>query len=174
MTAQYQRLIRDIPEFPKQGILFKDITPLLRDPQGFAGVLEALEARHRGDRISAIAAVESRGFIFGGALAIRLGAGFIPIRKPGKLPHDKLSETYALEYGTDTIEIHRDAVVRGDRILILDDLLATGGTARAAASLVRKLGGEVVGASFLIELAFLGGRAHLEGIPVFSLIRYEA
>ena len=174
MTAQYQRLIRDIPDFPKQGILFKDITPLLRDPQGFAGVLEALEARRRGDRISAIAAVESRGFIFGGALAIRLGAGFIPIRKPGKLPHDKLSETYALEYGTDTIEIHRDAVVRGDRILILDDLLATGGTARAAASLVRKLGGEVVGASFLIELAFLGGRAHLEGIPVFSLIRYEA
>ena len=174
MTAQYQRLIRDIPDFPRKGILFKDITPLLRDPKGFAGVLEALEAHHRAHRITAIAAVESRGFIFGGALAVRLGAGFIPIRKPGKLPHDKLAETYALEYGSDTIEIHRDAIGQGDRILIVDDLLATGGTAAAAASLVRKLGGEVVGATFLIELAFLGGRARLAGIPVFSLITYEA
>src|SRR5262245_26787111 len=137
-TKHYERLIRDIPDFPKQGILFKDITPLLRDPSGLAGVLEALEAHHRADRIAAVAAVESRGFIFGGALAARLGAGFIPIRKPGKLPHDKLSETYALEYGTDTVEIHRDAIGRGDRVLILDDLLATGGTARAAATLVRK------------------------------------
>lgn len=172
--ADFQRLIRDIPDFPKQGILFKDITPLLRDAKALHGALEALEAHHRADRIAAIAAVESRGFIFGAALAIRLGAGFIPIRKPGKLPHDKLSETYALEYGTDTIEIHRDAIGRGDRILIIDDLLATGGTARAAASLVRKLGGDVVGATFLVELAFLGGRARLEGIPVFSLVRYDA
>ena len=173
-AAPYQSLIRDIPDFPRKGILFKDITPLLRDAKGLASVIEVLEAHHRADGIAAIAAVESRGFIFGGALATRLGAGFIPIRKPGKLPHDKLSETYALEYGSDTVEIHRDAIGRGDRILIVDDLLATGGTAAAAASLVRKLGGEVVGATFLIELAFLGGRARLQGIPVFSLITYEA
>ena len=172
MTS-YARLIRDIPDFPKKGILFKDITPLLRDARGLADAVEALASHHRDDRVGAIAAVESRGFIFGGALALRLGAGFIPIRRPGKLPHDTLSESYALEYGTDTIEVHRDAIATGDRILIVDDLLATGGTASAATSLVRKLGGEVVGASFLVELTFLGGRARLSGVPVFSLIRYD-
>ena len=173
MNTHYSRLIRDVPDFPKEGILFKDITPLLRDPKGLADTVEALARIHRGDRIDAIAAIESRGFIFGPAVALRLSAGFIPIRKPGRLPHETLSETYALEYGTDTVEIHRDAVSRGDRILVLDDLLATGGTAHAAINLVRKLEGEVVAASFVIELDFLAGRANLEGVPINSLIHYE-
>jgi adenine phosphoribosyltransferase len=164
--------IRDIPDFPKKGILFKDITPLLREPAAFARVIDKLAEHHRGDRIRTVAAVESRGFIFGGALAIKLGASFVPIRKPGKLPHVTLAETYSLEYGNDTIEMHSDAVDVGDRVLILDDLLATGGTAAAAASLVRKLGGDVVGASFVVELAFLGGRARLGSVPIFSLISY--
>ena len=166
------RLIRDVPDFPKKGIIFKDITPMLRDAGAFADCIEALRAHHAEDRVDAVAAIESRGFMFGGALAMRLGAGFIPIRKAGKLPHDTLSETYALEYGTDTVQIHRDAVNRGDRILLLDDLLATGGTARAAVSLVRKLGGAVVGATFVVELDFLHGRARLEDVPVHSLIHY--
>ncbi len=167
------RFIRDVPDFPKKGILFKDITPLLKDPSAFARAIDALAGRHRDDRIDAVAAVESRGFIFGGALAVRLGAGFIPIRKPGKLPHRTLSETYSLEYGTDSIEIHRDAVKSGDRVLIVDDLLATGGTAGAAASLITRMGAKVVGASFLVELAFLSGRAKLAEIPVFSIISYD-
>jgi len=167
------RFIRDVPDFPKKGILFKDITPLLKDPSAFARAIDALAGRHRDDRIDAVAAVESRGFIFGGALAVHLGAGFIPIRKPGKLPHRTLSETYSLEYGTDSIEIHRDAVKSGDRVLIVDDLLATGGTAGAAASLITRMGAKVVGASFLVELAFLSGRAKLAEIPVFSIISYD-
>jgi adenine phosphoribosyltransferase len=174
MTTDYARLIRDVPDFPKEGILFKDITPLLRDRRGLAGVLDALATRHRDDRIDAVAAVEARGFIFGSALAACLEAGFIPIRKPGKLPHETLSETFALEYGTDTIEMHKDAVKRGDRILIVDDLLATGGTARAAVNLIRASGGEVVGATFLVELDFLAGRKTLADVPVFSLIHYES
>jgi len=167
------RFIRDVPDFPKKGILFKDITPLLKDPEAFARSIDTLARRHRDDRIDAVAAVESRGFIFGGALAVRLGAGFVPIRKPGKLPHHTISETYSLEYGTDSIEIHRDAVKHGDRVLIVDDLLATGGTAGAAASLIARMGAKVVGASFLVELTFLAGRAKLAEIPVFSIISYE-
>ena len=167
------RFIRDIPDFPKQGILFKDITPLLREPKAFSYAVETLAEHHRGERIDAVAAVESRGLIFGGALALRLGAGFIPIRKPGKLPHRTVSESYSLEYGTDAIQMHTDAVVKGDRILIVDDLLATGGTARAAVNLVARLGGEVAGASFVIELGFLGGRARLGAVPVFALIKYD-
>ncbi len=167
------RLIRDIPDFPTKGIVFKDLTPLLRDPSAFARVVDALEARHRSDRIAAVAAVESRGFIFGGALAVRLGAGFVPIRKPGKLPYLTISESYSLEYGAGALEVHQDAVRTGDRVLIVDDLLATGGTARAAASLARRMGAEVVGASFVVELAFLGGRARLEGLPAFSLVRFD-
>jgi adenine phosphoribosyltransferase len=170
--TQLARLIRDVPDFPKKGIIFKDITPMLRDAGAFAACIEALRAHHAEDRIDAVAAIESRGFMFGGALALRLGCGFIPIRKAGKLPHDTLSETYALEYGTDTVQIHRDAVTSGDRILLLDDLLATGGTARAAVSLVRKLDGEVVGATFVVELDFLHGRARLEDVPLHSLIHY--
>ena len=172
--SQLARLIRDVPDFPKKGIIFKDITPMLRDADAFAASIEALRAHHADDRVDAVAAIESRGFVFGGALALKLGAGFIPIRKAGKLPHDTLSETYALEYGTDTVQIHRDAVSPGDRILLLDDLLATGGTARAAVNLIRKLGGEVVGASFVVELDFLSGRRHVEGTPVHSLIHYAS
>src|SRR5262245_37413142 len=160
------RFIREIPDFPKKGILFKDITPLLRDPKALAAAVGALADHHKADRIDAVAAVESRGFIFRAALAMSLNAGFIPIRKPRKLPHVTVSETYTLEYGTDTVQIHDDALARGDRILIVDDLLATGGTAGAAANLVARLGGELVGASFLIELAFLGGRARLGDSPV--------
>lgn len=167
------RFIRDIPDFPRKGIIFKDITPLLRDPRAFAQTIEALQAHHRGDRIDAIAAVESRGFIFGSALAMALEAGFIPMRKPGKLPYQTVSETYSLEYGTDTIQIHSDAVARGDRVLVVDDLLATGGTAFAAVNLLNRLGAEVVGASFVVELGFLGGRAKLGVIPTFSLITYD-
>lgn len=171
--SDLSRLIRDIPDFPRKGILFKDITPLLRDPRALAQSVEMLAEHHRKDRIDAVAAVESRGFIFGGALAMRIGAGFIPIRKPGKLPHRTVSESYSLEYGTDTIQMHSDALGEGDRILIVDDLLATGGTARATTNLVARMGGEVVGASFLIELAFLGGRARLGDLPIFALITYD-
>lgn len=171
--TDYARLIRDVPDFPKEGILFKDITPLLRDPKALAAVVSALEERHRGDRIAAVAAIESRGFILGGALAMRLGAGFVPIRKPGRLPYRTLRESYALEYGTDSIEVHSDAVRTGDRVLVVDDLLATGGTARAAVDLMRRLDARVIGASFLVELDFLGGRARLEDIPTFSLVHYS-
>ena len=167
------RFIREIPDFPKKGIIFKDITPLLRDAQAFAQTIEALRLHHRGDHIDAVAAVEARGFIFGSALAVALGAGFIPMRKPGKLPHRTASETYSLEYGTDTIQIHEDAVRGGDRILIVDDLLATGGTAGAAVSLVGRMGAVVVGASFVVELGFLAGRAKLGTIPAFALIKYD-
>ena len=174
MTTHLARLIRDVPDFPRKGILFKDITPMLRDAAAFAACIEALRAHHAADKVDAVAAIESRGFMFGGALALKLGAGFIPIRKAGKLPHDTLSETYALEYGTDTVQIHRDAVAPGDRIVVLDDLLATGGTARAAISLIRKLQGTVVGATFVVELDFLQGRRRLEDVPTHSLIHYTS
>jgi len=171
-AARLAGFIRDVPDFPKKGILFKDITPLLADPVALSEAIEALAARPVSAAPSLVVGIESRGFIFGSAVAARLGAGFVPVRKPGKLPAKTASETYALEYGTDTLEIHADAVSPGDRILIVDDLLATGGTASAAARLVRRLGGEIVGVCFLIELEFLGGRARLEGFPVSSIIRY--
>ena len=172
-TLDLARFIRDIPDFPKKGIVFKDITPLLRDPRALAQAVDAIAAQYAGSRVDAVAAVESRGFIFGAALALKLGAGFIPIRKPGKLPHDTLSESYSLEYGTDTVQMHSDAVGKGDRVLIVDDLLATGGTARAAVNLVTRLGGEVIGAAFVIELGFLGGRKKLGDLPVLALLNYE-
>jgi adenine phosphoribosyltransferase len=171
--AGLERFIRDIPDFPKKGILFKDITPLLRDAGALAQTIGALAEHHREDRIDAVAAVESRGFIFGCALALELQAGFIPMRKPGKLPYSTMSESYSLEYGADSIHVHDDALHKGDRILVVDDLLATGGTSSAAINLVARLGGEVVGATFVIELAFLGGRARLGSVPVFALIKYE-
>lgn len=167
------RFIRDIPDFPKKGILFKDITPLLRDHAAFSRVIDALAECHKNDRVDAVAAVESRGFIFGAALALRLGAGFVPIRKPGKLPYDTIDQSYSLEYGTDTIQMHSDAIGKGHRVLIVDDLLATGGTAAAAVALVSRQGAVVVGASFVIELAFLSGRDKLGKVPVFALIRYD-
>ena len=165
-------LIRDVPDFPMQGILFRDVTPLLRDPRGLAQVVEAFASRYRARGIDVVAGIESRGFLFGAPLAVALGVGFVPIRKLGKLPAEKITREYALEYGTNSLEIHRDAVRPGERVLLIDDLLATGGTARAAAELVEALGGQVVEAAFVIELAFLNGRAALDGRAAHALITY--
>lgn len=167
---QVKAAIRDIPDFPKPGILFKDITPILRDPALFRAALQVFADRHRGRALNRIAAVESRGFLFGAALAYELGIGFVPIRKKGKLPYHTVEQTYDLEYGTATIEVHRDAFEPGESVLLLDDLLATGGTARAAAQLIEKLGARVLEIDFLVELSFLGGRAKLEPHPVFAPI----
>ncbi len=172
MSTDLKSLIRDVPDFPKPGILFRDITTLLQKPEAFRLAIDRLVERFRGDRIDQLVAIESRGFILASAMAYQLGSGLIPVRKPGKLPSHKLAETYALEYGTDTLEMHSDALAGGQRVLIVDDLLATGGTASAAVSLARRAGGDVVGCAFLIELAFLEGRQRLSGLPVFSLVTY--
>jgi adenine phosphoribosyltransferase len=164
--------IRDVPDFPKPGILFKDITPLLAAPKGLATVVEALAARYAGKGVDRVVAMESRGFIFGAPLAMRLGAGFVPVRKPGKLPYKTERVTYALEYGTDALEMHVDAIDKGQRVLIVDDLLATGGTAGAVAELVRRAGGEVIELAFVIELDFLKGRERLAPAPVHALLHY--
>ena len=164
--------IRSVPDFPKQGILFYDITTLLRDPQGFRMTVDMLSVPYLDQGIEAVVGIESRGFILGAAVAERIGAGFVPIRKPGKLPAKALKETYDLEYGKDAIEIHEDAIEKGQRVLIVDDVLATGGTASAAAQLVRKLGGELQGLAFLIELVFLNGKSRLPGEKVFSVLQY--
>jgi len=164
--------VRSVPDFPKKGIMFRDITTLLKDRHALQKTVELLTDHYRDMRIDKIVCVESRGFIVGAALAASLHAGFVPIRKKGKLPAPAIQEEYALEYGTDIIEIHQDAVSRGERVLIHDDLLATGGTAQAACKLVENLGGTIVGVSFLIELTFLKGRDQLGGYDVFSLIRY--
>ena|SRR5271157_4364694 len=170
---ELKRLIREIPDHPKPGILFYDLTTLLQDPAGFRSVVDQLCAHYIGQAVDVVVGVEARGFIFAPALAYRLGAGFVPVRKPKKLPWKTASVSYQLEYGTDTLEIHQDAVKPGQKVLISDDLLATGGTAAAAAALVRQLGGQVVGAAFALELSFLNGRAKLPGIEVFSLIKYD-
>jgi adenine phosphoribosyltransferase len=164
--------IRHVPDFPKAGILFYDITTLLRDPRGFEATIDRLSAPYEKDSIDLVVGIESRGFILGSGVAQRLGAGFIPIRKPGKLPSHRIKETYELEYGTDALEIHADAVQSGQRVLIIDDVLATGGTAAAAARLVRQLGGDLHGLAFLIELLFLKGQSKLSGEKVFSLLQY--
>jgi adenine phosphoribosyltransferase len=164
--------IRDVPDFPKKGIVFKDITTLLKDAALFRRTVDLL-AVLCGDRpVDKVVAIESRGFILGGVLATRLGAGFVPVRKPGKLPAKTLSASYALEYGTDTLEIHEDSLAKGERVLIVDDVIATGGTARAAGDLVDRLGAQVVAYAFLVELSFLNGREKLPGREVLSLIRY--
>lgn len=165
--------IRDVPDFPKPGIVFRDITPLLLDPEAFSRVIDLLVERYQGWGISKIAAIESRGFIFAAPLATRLGAGIIPMRKPGKLPYTTIRERYELEYGEAALEIHDDAVVKGDKALVLDDVIATGGTAAAAVSLIKKLGADVAEAAFVIELAGLKGREKLAGTSFFSLIQYE-
>jgi adenine phosphoribosyltransferase len=164
--------IRHVPDFPKPGILFYDITTLLRDPQGFKAVIDHLVAPHAGAGIDLVVGIESRGFILGGAVADRLGAGFVPIRKPGKLPAKTIRESFQLEYGSDSLELHHDAVTPGQRVLVVDDVLATGGTARAAASLVRQLGGNLHALAFLIELTFLRGRDQLAGQRVESVLQY--
>ncbi len=164
--------IRHVPDFPKPGILFYDITTLLCDPQGFRDTVDALAAPYMGEDIDQVVGIESRGFILGAAVAATLGCGFVPIRKPGKLPAATHKESYSLEYGTDALEIHQDACGNGQRVLIVDDVLATGGTARAAVDLARKAGGKVIGAAFLIELDFLKGRDKLTGEPVYSVLQY--
>ena len=165
-------LIRDIPDFPKPGILFRDITTLLSDPAGLRYSIDTLASKIEDWQPEYIVGMESRGFIFGAALAYKLGIGFIPIRKPGKLPAAVWSVEYALEYGTDKLEIHQDAAPPGSRIAIVDDLIATGGTAAATAKLVREIGGDLVGCAFLIELDSLDGRSHLPDVPIISLVHY--
>lgn len=174
MTLDLRSTIRSVPDFPKQGIVFRDITTLLKNPAAIHAALDQLVQRYADRRVDVVVGIESRGFILGGALAERLGAGFVPVRKPRKLPARVLRQEYALEYGTDAIEIHADAITRGQRVLMHDDLLATGGTMDAACKLVGTLGGEIVGISFLIELAFLGGRSRLAPHDIHALIRYDA
>jgi adenine phosphoribosyltransferase len=164
--------IRHVPDFPKAGILFYDITTLLRDPHGFRAAVDMLSTPYAGQNIDVVVGIESRGFILGAAVAERIRAGFIPIRKPGKLPSKALKETYDLEYGKDALEIHEDAVETGQRVLIVDDVLATGGTAAAATQLVKKLGGRLHGLAFLIELLALEGKSRLAGENVYSVLKY--
>ena len=164
--------IRHVPDFPKAGILFYDITTLLRDAEGFKATIDMLSAPYADKGIELVVGIESRGFILGAAVAQRIGAGFIPIRKPGKLPAKSVKASYALEYGTDTLEMHEDAIGHGHRVLVVDDVLATGGTAAAAATLVKQLGGELLAMAFLIELSFLNGRDKLPGENVYSVLQY--
>lgn len=164
--------IRDVPDFPRQGIVFKDITPLLQDAEAFKHVIDTFTRTYRDRGIDLVVAAEARGFIFGAPLAYNLGIGFVPVRKPAKLPAECISAEYALEYGVDSLHMHKDAIAPGQRVLIIDDLLATGGTVAAKVELVEKLGGEVAGIAFLIELTFLNGRERLKGYEVTSLIQY--
>jgi adenine phosphoribosyltransferase len=173
-AQELKRLIREIPDFPKPGILFYDITTLLKDARGLRTVIDRTAENFRGQRIDTVIGIEARGFIFAPALAYHLGAGFVPVRKPKKLPSEVESYSYDLEYGQDTLEIHRDAVGQGHTVIIADDLLATGGTASAVIKLVEKLGGKVAGLSFVIELEFLQGRERLAGYDVFSLLKYQS
>lgn len=166
-------LIREIPDYPKPGILFYDVTTLLKNKAGFRTLIDRLCAHYEGHHIDIVAGVEARGFIFAPALAYRLGAGFVPVRKPKKLPAKTARVSYELEYGTDALEIHQDAIQAGQKVLVCDDLLATGGTAAATVNLVRQLGGQVDGAAFAVELRFLNGRQRLPGLDVFSLIQYD-
>jgi adenine phosphoribosyltransferase len=168
-----KKLIREVPDFPKKGILFYDITTLLKDKVGFATLIDALSEHYINSKIDVVLAIEARGFIFGPALAYRLNAGFVPIRKPGKLPADTVKWSYELEYGIDTLEIHKDAIRPGQRVIIVDDLLATGGTANACVQLAKSLGADIAGLGFVVELDFLHGRKKFEGTEVFSLLHYD-
>jgi adenine phosphoribosyltransferase len=168
-----KKLIREVPDYPKPGILFYDLTTVLKDKQGFHSLVDQLCGHYDGRNIDKIAGIEARGFIFAPALAYRLGAGFVPVRKPKKLPAKTRAVSYALEYGTDSLELHEDAITPGDRVIICDDLLATGGTAAAAAKLIQELGGKVEGLAFAVELTFLNGRKKLPNFDVFSLIQYD-
>lgn len=172
VSTDLQSYVRDIPDFPKPGILFKDITPLLGNAEALKASIDQLAAQYAGARVDAVGAAEARGFLFGTPLAMALNVGFIPIRKPGKLPYKRITQIYELEYGSDTLEMHSDALGKGGRIVLVDDVLATGGTMKACCDLVRSIGLEVVGCAFLIELGFLEGRKKLEGVEVFSLLTY--
>jgi adenine phosphoribosyltransferase len=165
-------VIRDIPDFPVKGVLFKDLTTLLKDPKAFRESVDALVRPYQGQEIDVVAAIESRGFIFAAPVAYLLGAAFVPIRKPGKLPAECISVEYTLEYGTNTLEVHRDAIKRGQRVLLVDDLLATGGSAKAAVQLIECLGGRVVGIAFLVSLTFLKGTDSLAGYDVYTVIDF--
>lgn len=167
-----RRAVRDVPDFPEKGILFRDITTLLKDREAFRLAVDTLSGPYREQPPDYVAGIESRGFIFGGPMAYELGCGLIIVRKEGKLPAETEQVTYALEYGEDSLEIHRDAVEPGQRVLVVDDLMATGGTARGTVDLIERVGGDVVGLAFLIELAALGGRDRLDGIPIHSVLRY--
>lgn len=170
--AEMESFVRAIPDFPIPGILFRDITPLLRDKRAFAAAVDMMADAFAGERIDHVVAIEARGYILGAPVAYKLGAGFVPVRKPGKLPYEKINVDYALEYGTNTLEMHKDALAAGDRVLLVDDLLATGGTAAATKQLLERLGADVAGIAFLIELTALGGRAKLAGAKVRSFITY--
>jgi len=170
--ADLKSLIREVPDFPKPGINFYDITTLLKNPEGWRDTIDALKAHYAGIPVDVVVGIEARGFFFAPAMAYALGAGFVPVRKPGKLPAETETVEYALEYGTDKLQMHRDAIQPGQRVLIIDDVLATGGTATAVASLVERLGGQVLGLGFLVELDFLNGREKLAGREIFSLLHY--
>lgn len=173
MDAQeLKEYIVEVPDFPKPGISFKDITPVLKHPPAYRFVIDRLHDEVKDLRVDLVLGVESRGFFFGAPLALQLGKGFVPVRKPGKLPRERISASYALEYGVDALEVHRDAIGKGQRVVLVDDVLATGGTIAACAQLVRKLGGEVVAIAFLMELSFLNGREKLEGEKVVSVVQY--
>ncbi|HXY52482.1 MAG TPA: adenine phosphoribosyltransferase [Terriglobales bacterium] len=172
-SEQLKKLIREVPDFPKKGILFYDITTLLKDKAGFATLIDLFSEHYIGRQIDLILGMEARGFIFGPALAYRLNAGFVPVRKPGKLPAATARVEYELEYGSNVLEVHQDAIQKGQRVLIVDDLLATGGTAEATARLVKSLGGEIAGLAFVVELDFLKGRDKLQAHDVFSLLHYD-
>ena len=169
---ELKKKIREVPDFPKEGILFYDVTTLLKDPDGLRQTIDLMAARYAGSEIDKVVGIESRGFILAPAIATLLGAGFVPVRKPGKLPAKTLEVAYDLEYGQDRIEVHEDAIEAGERVLIVDDLMATGGTAAAAVELVRRLEGNLVGAAFLVELEFLQGRSKVPGVEIFSLLKY--
>ena len=173
LASELKKSIREIPDFPKPGINFYDISTLFRDARAFRGSVDRLVDRYRGDKIDAFAGIEARGFVLAGAMAYALGVGLVLVRKQGKLPHDTEAESYSLEYGEAQIEVHRDAVETGQRIVIVDDLLATGGTASAAARIIKRLGGRVEGFAFMVELGFLEGRPQLGPASVFSLIQYD-
>ncbi len=172
VADELKKFIRDVPDFPKKGIIFKDITPLLADKEALAKTIKILADNYRNKGITRVLGVESRGFLLAAPVAVELGAGVVPVRKKGKLPHDKISAEYALEYGTDSLEIHSDAVAAGEKVIVIDDLLATGGTCAAVCEMVKRLKGTVAGIGMLIELAFLNGRDKLKGHDLFILIKY--
>jgi len=170
--ARLESLIRSIPDFPTPGILFRDITPLLKDKDGFKAAIDLLADPYKDKKIDYVVAIEARGYMLGAPIARELGAGFIPVRKPGKLPYEKINIDYALEYGTNSLEMHKDAITRGQRVIVVDDLLATGGTAAATRTLLEQLGAQIVGFAFLVELTALRGREKLQGVDVRTLIEY--
>jgi len=172
MHDSLKAAVRDVPDFPIKGILFKDITPILQDPKLFRLAVDTIANRHKNKNLKSVVGIDARGFIFAGAVAYNLGIGFVPVRKKGKLPYKTVVTSYTLEYGSETSEMHIDAIAKGDNVIIVDDLLATGGTAMAAATLVTQLGGKIAEIDFLIELAFLKGRERLQDYPIFSAIQY--